>query len=252
MGNLTPNIHYLIVFIGGLGAGFIGVLVGGCSFFTIPLLIFVGLPPHIAIATNRLGLLGMIFTGGYKYHRQHLIDYKIGFLIGVMALIGSICGAHLMLSLDTAVLKIVIAILSCILLLIIIFQPERGLVECKKKTTKKDYVVGSVLSFALGVYGGFYGAGVGTMLSYMLVLLFGKTFLQSAGTRKIPMLLLSIMATMIFILKGVINYPYALLLFVGMAIGAFVGAHHAKAIGNVWLKKMFLGLALIMVVLLLR
>ncbi|MBN1493004.1 MAG: sulfite exporter TauE/SafE family protein [Candidatus Omnitrophica bacterium] len=244
-------LKYVAIMILGFINGAIGILVGGISIITIPALIVIGLPPHIAIATNRLGIIGLVAAGFYEFNRQKLINYKIGMIIGLMALSGSVVGAYLMLGIDATVLKKIIAIFSMALLILLLKDPQRGMHNGGSIIRKRHYVVGSFLSFGLGVYGGFYGAGVATFLGYLLVFFFGETFVHSAGTRTIPMLLFSVASAAIFIQHGIVNYVYAGLLFVSMGAGAYCAARHIKVMGNKWLKRMFIGIGAIMVIMLL-
>ncbi len=247
---LPVTVQYIVIIILGLINGAIGVLIGGVSIITIPALILIGLPPHVAIATNRVGLLGVFFVGIYEFHRQKLINYKLGLLTAGTAVLGSILGAHYVLSIEERTLRIVIAIVSIALLIVLLMNPDRGTVKLKKNITKRHYFSGALVSFLLGAYGGFYGAGVATFFSYLLVFLYGETFVESSGTRNVPMLLLSIATSTIFIQNNVVDYGFAGALFVSMAIGGYVAARHVQVIGDIWLRRMFMGLAVVMIVML--
>jgi len=78
-------VSLLIVFVVGIIGGSYGTLVGGTSIITIPVLIFLGLPPHTAIGTDRLGIAGLTITGWYKFHEKGLINYPIALRLGVAA-----------------------------------------------------------------------------------------------------------------------------------------------------------------------
>ena len=73
----------LIIFFVGLGSSFIGTLVGGSSLITIPVLILLGLSPHSAIATDRMGVTGIGIAGLYKFHQKGLVNYRIGLITGI-------------------------------------------------------------------------------------------------------------------------------------------------------------------------
>jgi uncharacterized membrane protein YfcA len=243
-------LQYIIIMILGVINGAIGVLIGGVSIITIPALILIGLSPHVAIATNRVGLLGMILAGLYELNKQKLINYRLGLLIGIMALLGSIVGAHCVLGIEARTLRMIVAIFSALLLIVLLFNPNRGMVKEQKTMTKRHYILGGLLSLLLGAYGGFYGAGVATFFSYLLVFLYGETFVQSTGTRNIPMLLLSVVTSMIFIQNKVVDFGFAGALFVSMGLGGYLAARHVQVIGDVWLKRMFMGLAVVMIMML--
>jgi hypothetical protein len=251
MTDLPLFLQYIIIMIIGVINGAIGVLIGGVSIITIPALILIGLSPHVAIATNRVGLLGMIFAGFYELNKQKLINYRLGLLIGIMALAGSIVGAHLVLGIEERLLKMIVAIFSALLLIVLLFNPDRGTAKGQKVVTKRHFILGGLLSLLLGAYGGFYGAGVATFFSYLLVFLYGETFVQSTGTRNIPMLMLSVVTSIIFIQNKVVDFGFAGALFVSMGIGGYLAARHVQVIGDIWLKRMFMGLAVVMIIMLL-
>ena len=148
--------------------------------------------------------------------------------------------------------KLVKSMLDVMLTLIKNRQQERRGAQFKitKRVIKntKTFIAGSVGSFFIGIYSGFYGAGSGILYNYLLILVFRQTFLESTATRKIIGLLLSIAATVVFISKDVVDYTYATALFLGMCIGSYIGAHYSDRLGNIWIKRLFAVIVLIMAI----
>ena len=97
-----------------------------------------------------------------------------------------------------------------------------------------------LLSFVVGVYGGFYGAGAGTLAVYILVLWFQRTFIQSAATQKIGSLTMTVTASVVFARHDSINFYLGTAMLAGCLIGSYMGAHYAERIGNVWIKRFFI------------
>jgi uncharacterized membrane protein YfcA len=229
--------------------GSFGTLVGGGSLVTIPTLILLGVPPHAAIGTDRLGMAGIGAAGWYQFHKKRLIDYKVGFGLGLPAMFGSILGANIVLQISEAMLKQAIAIITILVLFfMIVVKPRMGVEKTEHVVAKRDFVVGAASGFLLGVYGGFCGIGVATFLSYLLILLFRQTFLECAATVKISALLLSVVAAGIFAINGAVYYSLAISMFIGASIGSYVVAHYSEAIGNVWIKRLFSVVVLIMAI----
>jgi len=222
--------------------------VGGGAIVTIPALILLGLPPHVAIGTNRFGATGFFMAGSYQFHRKKMINYKIALTVGIPALFGSVLGAHLVLQINEAVLKKVIAFLTIVILLFIMARPQMGIEKSKQTVKHHVYVIGAAIGFFLGTYQAFYGAAVGTFVSYVLILLFGLTFLESAATRQLVNLLPSMTALIIFAANGVINYPLGIALFVGSATGSYFGVRYSTRIGNVWIRRLFLVVVILMAI----
>ena len=236
---LKLSITFLVGFVGGL----IGILIGGCSLFTIPALIFLGLPPQSAIATNRVGIAGLMLTGGLAYHKKQLIDYKTGCIIAGTAVAGAVLGAQLVVKIDAVLLKRIIGILTVFLISTLIFFPKHGVAANEKTIRKKHYIIGAIVNFFLGIYGGFYGANVATFMIYTQILLFGKTFIESSATGTIAMFSFSVAASGIFMSHHIVHYGYATVLFVGMACGSYISAHNAEKIGNVWIRRLLIAMS---------
>lgn len=242
-------VHSLIIFVAGVIAGSFGTLVGGGGLITIPALVLLGLSPHTAIGTNMLGMTGIGTAGWYKFHKKGVIHYKIGLAMGVPTMIGSFVGANIVLNIDEAILKHVIAVITILVLIfIMIINPRVGIEELTRPVRNSEYLLGAFMSFFIGIYGGFYPPGSATFLSYVLLLIFRKTFLESAGTAKIPTLFFTTMAAVIFALNEVIMYPLAIALFIGSFLGSYAGAHYSERIGNIWIKRLFFAIVLAMAI----
>lgn len=241
--------HLVLIFLVSAFSGSIGTLVGGGSLITIPTLIHLGLPAHTAIGTDKLGNLGIATAGWYQFNRKRLIDYPIGFTVGVPMMLGAGLGSNIVLAINESMLKIIIAIVTIfVLIFIAFFNPKMGIEKSTRVLRRYDYVAGIILAFSIGIYAGIYGGGAGTFLSYTLILVFRQTFLECAGTVKIAGVLYMPMSASIFGLNQAIHYPMALAMFLGTFSGSYVGAHYSDKIGNIWIKRLFLTVVLIMVI----
>jgi uncharacterized membrane protein YfcA len=78
--------------------------------------------------------------------------------------------------------------------------------------------------------------------------LFRQTFLECAATVKIAALLITAMAASIFAINGAIHYSLAAAMFIGAFIGSYIGAHYSDKIGNVWIKRLFFVIVLVMAI----
>jgi uncharacterized membrane protein YfcA len=147
-----------------------------------------------------------------------------------------------------ALLKKIIAMTTILLLILLIAQPRLGVEKKERAIRRHEYGVGLFFSFIVGVYGGFYGAMAGTFLLYICLFTFKQTFLEGAATMKLSSLMMTTMAAFVFARKGAIDYPMAIAMFLGCAIGSYIGAHYSDRIGNVWIKRLFILIVLIMVI----
>lgn len=201
-----------------------------------------GLPAHVAVATNRIGVFGLSLTGWVAFQQQGLIRHRIAWMLGVACGAGSILGTMVLLSISETALRGFIAAMSIALLMFTAFKKEIGIAAAPKPRGVR-WGLGIPLAVLLGAYGSVYGAGLGTFLTYLLVILFGHTFLESAGTRKVAIGMQAIVASILYHRAGLIEWPAAVNLFIGMGIGSYFGARYGSALGNVWIRRAFLILA---------
>jgi hypothetical protein len=187
-------------------------------------------------------------VGWYKFHQKGLINYPMALWMGVAAVVGAFLGANLVLEISMGLLRKIIAIATAAILVIVIAQPRLGLEKSTKVIRGRAYGTGIFITFIIGVYGGFYGAMAGTFLLYVLLFIFKQTFLEGTATLKLTSLMMTTMAAAVFAGKGAIDYPMAAAMFLGCAVGSYIGAHYSDRIGNVWIKRLFILIVLIMVV----
>ncbi len=239
----------IVIFCASLISCSFGTLVGGNSLITIPLLILMGLPPHTAIGTERVGVLGLGLAGLYSFHSKGMMRYRLAFVVGIPCMLGAFVGANLALQISPELLKKFIVALTVILLIIVAANPRLGVAEpAKHSISFGRYVLGVFLGLGVGIYNGFYGAGGGTLLSYIMILVFHQTFLGSAANLKVATVLSYTVSTATYAYHGAINLPVALTMFAGSAIGSYMGAQYSDRIGNVWIKRLFIGVISIMVI----
>lgn len=241
---MDPLIAILILIV-GLFAGIVNTIVGGGSLISVPLLIFSGLPAHIAIGTNRFAMIFNTGIAAIDYHKK--VKYEIRMLIipTLFASIGSVIGANIVLQFNEILLEYVIAIFMIIMGCIIFYKKELGLRKETMLVTQKKYYFIVLLSFVLGVYGGFYGAGVSTMFTFLFVSVFGISFLKSAGITRFVVTTLSVIAVPIFLLNSKIDFLYGGLLAVSFILGAKIGVRLALKAGNLWIRRFMIFLVAI-------
>jgi uncharacterized membrane protein YfcA len=113
-------------------------------------------------------------------------------------------------------------------------------VEPQAAVTTGSLAVTFVLTFILGVYGGLFSGGYVTILTAVLVAFFGMTMSQSVAATKLINVVSSSIATAVFMWQGLVDYRLGIILGVTMFVGAYVGAHFATKLSDVWLKRIFL------------
>ena len=235
----------IILFIGGLSSGIINTIVGGGSLISIPLLITTGLPAHLAIGTNRFAMIFNTGTGAIEYHKKTKYRTELALFLAVFASTGSYLGANVVLQIDEKILKYIIGILMLIIGGMLIYKKQLGLKEQKISLNRRNCVLIAILSFLLGIYGGFFGAGISTMFTFVIVSFLGMSFIGSAGITRFIVSILSIIATLVFLINMKIDFPFGIILAASFIVGAKIGVKLALKAGNTWVRRLFVVLVIV-------
>lgn len=236
----------LFVFI-GFFVGIYGVIVGGSGLVTIPLLIAVGLPPHVAIATSRAGLCLTSLAGIYNFNKKKLIDWKIAIIMTIFGIFGFIIGLVIFFNISAELLKLLVGVISIAGLIFLLVKKDLG-VKKIKKLSKKHKIVGYFVIFLIAIYSGFFGTMFGTLTTFALILFFGMTFLKASGTRKLFGMTRMLITVPVFLIAGKVNIPLAIALLSGNGFGSYIGSHYADRIGNEKIRIVFIIITAIAIV----
>jgi uncharacterized membrane protein YfcA len=231
----------ILLFAIGFIANFIGSMIGGGGLISIPSLIFIGLSPQVAIATDRFSSIGQS-TSIFKYHKASKINYKLILPLSIITIIGTIIGSNILINFDKSLLTKIIGIII-LLLLPLVLMNKSGLIN--KKSNYKQNLIGYVLYFFIVIYGAFIGAGTGILTTIILIFFFGLTYLESNGNFSILWLIISLFSSILFAFQGLIRYDYGIVLLAGSLIGGYAGAHTALKKGDKFIKILFIVLILI-------
>lgn len=234
---MNEMIELLLVYLIGVAVSFIGSMVGGGGLLSIPLLVFLGLPPQVAIATNRFGSVGVAVGATTTYVKKKKIIWKYVIPVAVVALIGGYIGANILLAISEALAERIIGIALILFLPFLFIRREIGVVNVAVSRMRKG--IGYTLLFMVDLWGGFFTGGTGIFRRYVLTHFFGVTIIEAGAIGSIPWLLTSLLALIIFIVHDVVNYQYGIILFIGMVIGGYFGAHTAIRKGDAWVKLVF-------------
>jgi hypothetical protein len=231
---------YLLIIGAGLVAGFINTIAGSGSLLTLPLLMFIGLPPHVANGTNRIGIMLQSLVGTLGFRKEAALNRNTGIALGIPSVAGSIAGAVLALSLDAKAMERVIGILLLFMFFLVLFKPEVWLKNRKENSIQGFSVINFLIFFAIGVYGGFVQAGVGFFLLGGLVLGAGMNLVKANAIKNFLVFLYTPFALAIYIIWNQVDYKAGLILSVGSIIGAWLGTKSAISWGPVFVRYVLL------------
>ncbi len=233
------TVEYLILVVAGVFAGFINVVAGGGSLITMPLMIFMGLPPAVANGTNRVALLAQNVVSVSNFQRKKVSPGRYGLVLGVIALIGAILGAKLAVDIDEHLFNRILSIVMVVVGILIVFSPKQKGLDIENITGTRKWL-GYLAFFFIGIYGGFLHAGIGFIMILALVRINGFSLVKTNSIKVTVALIYTVAALTVFIWEGMIDWKAGLILAIGNATGGWLGSNFTVNKGDVWIKRILM------------
>ncbi len=215
----------------------VGVVTGSNSLITVPVMFQFGIDEKVAVATNMFGLTFMSIGATIPFIRQGRISYRKVWPLLALTLVGSAGGAALVGVISNQDLKLVVSIAMIGVAAFIFWRRET--VGHGTANAEPRRLLVYVLSFALAVYGGLYSGGYVTILTAVLVAFYAMPFGESVASTKLINVCSSLVATIVFISEGLVDYRLGIILSITMFIGAYIGAHYAAKMNEAFLRRIF-------------
>lgn len=225
----------------------IGVVTGSNSLITVPVMFQFGIDPKIAVATNMFGLTFMNIGATIPFLRKDIFEFRKIFPLVLITLVSSAIGALLVGLITSQSIRLIVSAAMILVALFVLVKRDSG-IEKVGKVSRKAAALTFILTFFLGIYGGLYSGGYVTILTVVLVAFFGMTFTESVASTKFINVFSSMIATIIFMWQGLVDYKLGAILALSMFVGAFIGAHTVTKLNDIWLKRIFLSVVLILAI----
>ncbi|MEQ1603290.1 MAG: sulfite exporter TauE/SafE family protein [Pyrinomonadaceae bacterium] len=217
----------------------VGVVTGSNSLIAVPAMFQVGIDPKVAVATNMFGLVFMAIGGTIPFVRQRKIEYaKVSPLIA-LTVISSAIGAILVGIISNQGIKLIVSVAMILVALFTLLKRDAG-VDAKNEEKPNTKLLTYVLVFLLGIYGGLFSGGYVTILTAVCVGVYGMKYGEAVASTKLINVFSSSIATAVFMWQGLVDYKLGAIIGVTMFVGAYVGAHYATKLNDVWLRRIFL------------
>lgn len=227
-----------ILFLTGLVAGTIDAIAGGGGLISLPMLLAVVVPPHVALGTNKLQASIGTSIATFSYYRKQLFSLKTIYKGLIFGLIGAILGSTLGQIINSNILKKIIPFLLIIILIYTLFTPKLGIKDSPPKINEFSFYI--IFGFFISFYDGFFGPGTGSLWLFTLTWLLGYNFTKAAAYTKVFNLKSNIIATICFALGQNIDYQIAFYMAAGQLIGGRLGAHLTIRNGASIIRPIFL------------
>jgi uncharacterized membrane protein YfcA len=229
------QVHQLFVFLAACAGGAINSVAGGGTLLTVPTLIWLGVPALHANATSTVALWPGSLSGAWGFRREmRQADPRVYALI-VPSLIGGLTGAILLTITPPDLFERLIPVL--ILFATFLFMAQERL-QRRFNLTAMHHARSHWLSWTMlfqlivGIYGGYFGAGIGIMMLAALSLMGHTDIHQMNGLKNLLAVAINGIAIVYLLFTDLIRWDDALLMATGAIVGALIGAGTARRAGQ--------------------
>jgi uncharacterized membrane protein YfcA len=227
-----------------IAAGFIDAIAGGGGLLTIPALLFTGMPPVQAIATNKLQACFGSFTATRYFIKQNLVIPKQQIGAIVAASIGAIIGAVAIQLFDSSLLITLLPFALILIAVYLVMAKNFGQSSDRPKLSKKIFNASFITG--IGFYDGFFGPGTGTFFTLSYCKMRALNLIQATAHAKLMNFTTNIISLFIFILSDQVLWQVGLAMALGQIIGARIGAATAIKQGTDFIRYMTVAVCIAM------
>ena len=221
--------------------GFIDAIAGGGGLIMMPALLFAGVPPVNALATNKLQSMFGTATACANYARKGLVDWRAH--KGTMALVftGASLGVIAVQSLETKALALIIPLLLMGVAFYVLVSPRMSDEDAHQRLSARGY---APVAGLIGAYDGFFGPGTGSFFTTSLVALRGLGLTRATALTKVLNLTSNVAAVLLFATFGKMFWLLGLSMAAGAITGGWIGSHTAMRFGARLIRPLLIILSL--------
>lgn len=228
---------FLISFIANAFSAFAG---GGAGLLQLPVLIFLGLPFSVALATHKLATVALGIGATSRHFREGSINWRFSALILSSGLPGVILGAVVIVHVPERPAELALGILTIGLGLYSVLNKDLGQSEGYSAQNWLYQLIGIAVLFLIGILNGSLTSGTGLFVTLWLVRWFRLEYKQAvAYTLVLVGLFWNGTGALTLGLQGPIRWDWVPILLVASMLGGYVGAHFAITAGNKWIKRVY-------------
>ena len=241
----ASNVHELVAFGAALVAGAINSVAGGGTLVSVPALIWLGLPAINANATSTIALWPGSLGGAWGFRRELAgADRRLLALV-VPSTIGGLAGAVLLhytpADLFDRLIPVLILFATC---LFMAQEPLQRRFNLTALHEARSHWLSWTMLFQLGVgiYGGYFGAGIGIMMLAALSLMGQTDIHQMNGVKNLLTVCISGIAALYLVFTGLVFWPEAVAMAVGATAGGVLGAGTARRVGRPAVRRIVIAI----------
>jgi len=228
---------FLVSLVANIFSAFAG---GGAGLLQFPALIFLGLPFGVALATHKVASVALGVGATLRHLREKSLDGRFSLYILATGMPGVVLGAAFILDVPDAIARVLLGVLTMGLGVYSFLNRQLGLTHVPKHRTRHGYVLGGVVLFLIGILNGSLTSGTGLFCTIWLVRWFGLDYKRAvAYTLVLVGVFWNGAGAVTLGLLGNIKWSWVPVLLLGSLIGGYLGAHWSIVKGNLWIKRAF-------------
>ena len=228
-----------MLFFAAILGGALNAVAGGGSFITFPTLLFTGVPPLPANATNTVALwAGLVFSGG-AFRRHFNVQRRVFIALVSVSVAGGVLGALLLLRTPAHTFLRILPWLMLSATLLFIFGPKltrTSAAPVSHDPSSRVIAAASFFQLLVAIYGGYFGGGMGFVILALLSA-FGMADIHEMNALKTGLSSATNgVAVIVFVVKHAVYCPQALVMICGAALGGYFGAHYSLRLPQLWVR----------------
>ena len=235
------GLDQLVLFIVSLVANIFSAFAGGgAGLIQFPVLIFLGLPFGIALATHKIASVALGVGATIRNLKEGSLERKLVLIILLWGLPGVILGANVILLVPDRSAEIALGLLTSGLGLYSVFRPQLGLHTSTRNLNLANIVIGGLVLFCIGALNGSLTSGTGLFVTIWLVRWFGLDYRRAiAYTLILVGVFWNGAGAVTLALLSEVKWNWLPALLLGSFLGGYIGAHLAIVKGNRWIKRVY-------------
>lgn len=242
---MPPELLLPLLFGAAFVAGLVDAIAGGGGLITVPVLIGIGLPPQVALGTNKLqasfgsgsAMLHFVRAGTVK-----MSDCRAGI---IWTAVGAALGVWCVQLLDATFLKLLIPWLLAAIALYTLFSPRLGAEDSHARMKPGPFYL--LFGLSIGFYDGFFGPGTGSFWTMALMMLLGYSMMRATAATKVMNFTSNFVALIFFLSVGQVRFTEGIVMGVGQFMGARVGSRLVIRRGTAFIRPVFITMVLALV-----
>lgn len=230
----------------GFIAAFIDSVVGGGGLISLPALLLTGMPPQMALGSNKMASVMGSLTSTLSFMKSGKIDYNLIKYLFPLSLAGSALGVYVVQQIPSTFLKPLVVVLLIAVTIYSLIKKDWGSKSTYDGITIRVAWISGIAAFALGFYDGFFGPGAGSFMLFSFLFI-GFDFVVAAGNARAINFASNIAAVISFGLIGSINFYYSIPMGLAMIVGAFTGSRLAITKGAAYVRPLFISVSTLLI-----